>query len=370
MLRPPYLQCNQQREASSLRLQLKCLTNKKLKIMATLGEIKNLVKKEESTFNMLVRRNTGSSVIEEQKKTVESLKADLEAAENTPAEKAIKSKATEDFITFCVNEPKIEKVSKKIAFVKHNRPINTKRVDQIIYSIAQGKYEKAFSIIVAEAEKLIKRKYTVFDVNGNVINETEAADYYVFIDGQHRGTAFAKLAAVGEDIEIPNVYIRDIENVGQYLVDINENARSWDNKDKYSVAGLTTKDEVFSTISEKIGEGFNPSTAALIYSGKKLTTSLLNKVLKGEEAKLPKGANFNKERGEKFITLCKAVGMEVSLITKRYYIEGFNSFAASTNEESAFGALKEIGKQANNLDKIKAVKDSNDFIKLLKEAAH
>lgn len=337
--------------------------------MKTVSELKALVKKEESKFNMLVKSGSNSSVIEAQKKTVESVKADLEAALNTPAEKAIKSKATEDFITFCVNDPKIDKVYKKIAFIKHNRPIDTKRVDKFIYSIAQNKYEEAYPIIVAEAENLIKREYIVVDVNGKVINETEAAEYYVILDGQHRGTAFAKLAVINEDIEIPNVYIRDIENIGQYLVDINENARSWDNKDKYSVAGLTAKDEVFATISEKIGEGFNPSTAALIYLGKKLTTTLLNKVLKGEEAKLPKGANFNKERGEKFITLCKAVGMEVSLITKRYYIEGFNSFAASTNEEKAFGALKEIGNQANNLDRIKAVKDSNDFIKLLKEAA-
>lgn len=337
--------------------------------MKTVSELKAVVKKEESRFNMLVKSGSNSSVIEAQRKTVESVKADLEAALSTPAEKAIKSEATEGIITFCVKDSEIDKAYKKIAFVKHNRPIDTKRVDKFIYLIAQDKYEEAYPIIVAEAENLIKRKYIVVDVNGKAINETEAAEYYVILDGQHRGTAFAKLAAVGEDIKIPNVYIRDIENVGQYLVDINENARSWDNKDKYSVAGLTAKDEAFATISEKIGEGFNPSTAALIYLGKKLTTTLLNKVLKGEEAKLPKGAKFNKERGEKFITLCKAVGMEVSLITKRYYIEGFNSFAASTNEERAFGALKEIGKLENSLDIIKAVKDSNDFIKLLKEAA-
>ena len=34
--------------------------------------------------------------------------------------------------------------------------------------------------------------------------------------------------------------------------------------------------------------------------------------------------------------------MSVEIITKRYYIEGFNSFAISTNEDKAFGALKEI----------------------------
>lgn len=174
------------------------------------------------------------------------------------------------------------------------------------------------------------------------------------------------MAAAGEEVEIPNVYIRNKENIGEYLTDINEAAKSWDNKDKFAVAGLTTENEAIKTISEKIGEGFNPSTAALIYLGKKLNASLLNKALKGEEIKLPKGAIFNKERGDKFIILCKAAGMSVEIITKRYYIEGFNSFAISTNEDKAFGALKEIGRQTDSMAKIKNVKEGDDFIALLK----
>ena len=129
------------------------------------------------------------------------------------------------------------------------------------------------------------------------------------------------------------------------------------------------KRQAIKTISEKIGEGFNPSTAALIYLGKKLNASLLNKALKGEEIKLPKGAIFNKERGDKFIILCKAAGMSVEIITKRYYIEGFNSFAISTNEDKAFGALKEIGRQTDSMAKIKNVKEGDDFIALLKDVA-
>lgn len=338
--------------------------------MATLAEIKNLVKKEESVLNQLVKRNADATVIEAQQQSVNKAKAELEAALNTPTEKAIQSKATEGNVTFCVvKDGKTEKVSKKIAFVKHNRPVDIKRVDKFIYLIAQNKYEKAFPIIVAEAENIFANKYTVVDANGNVINETEAANYYVILDGQHRGTAFAKLAATGENIEIPNVHIRNQKNIGEYLVDINEASKSWDNKDKFSVAGLTAKDEVFIAISERIVEGFNPSTAALIYLRKKVSTTVLNKVLKGEEVKFPKGAEFNKVRGDKFVTLCKAAGIEVSLITKRYYIEGFNSFADSTNEEKAFGALKEINKLEDFQKRIKDVKDGNEFIKLLKEVA-
>ena len=61
--------------------------------------------------------------------------------------------------------------------------------------------------------------------------------------------------------------------------------------------------------------------------------------------------------------------MSVEIITKRYYIEGFNSFALSTNEDKAFGALKEIGRQTDSMAKIKNVKEGDDFIALLKDVA-
>lgn len=222
---------------------------------------------------------------------------------------------------------------------------------------------------MAEANKLLEYHYVVVDVEGQEIDKEKANEYYVFLDGQHRGLAFAKLIAIGEIYEIPNVYLRDKENLGEYLVDINDAAKSWDSKDKYAVAGLTSKEEAIQTISEKIGEGFNPSTAAIIYLGKKISSKILNQALKGEDIKYPKGTSYNKDRGDKFITLCKVAGMEVNLITKHYYIDGFNSYAASTNDDTAFGALRKIGEIDDFKNKIKKVKDGDDFIKLLKEVA-
>lgn len=338
--------------------------------MATLAEIKNLVKKEESVLNQLVKNSAKAIVIEAQQQSVNNAKEKLEAAQNTPTEKAILSNATDSFATFCVvNDGEVTEVSKKIAFVKHNRPVDTKRVNKFIYIIAQNKYENAYPIIVAEAKKVIENGYTIVDVNGKTINEADADEYYVFEDGQHRGTAFAQLIAIGENYKIPNVHIRNKENIGEYLIDINEASKSWDYKDKIAVVGLTSKEEALITISEKVGEGFNPSTAALIYLGKKLSATLLNKALRGEDIEFPKGTEFNKDRGDKFITFCKAAGMEVTQITKRYYIEGFNSYAISTNEDRAFGALKEIGKLNDFQKRIKSVNAGNQFIELLKEVA-
>ena len=338
--------------------------------MKNLKEAQAKVQKEESMLNQLVKRNAKEEVIEAQKNSVKEAKTELEAIENTPVEKAIRSEASTDTLTFCVvkEDGTTDKISKKLAFVKYNRPVDSKRVDKFIYLIAQNKYEKAYPVILAEADKVIANGYEVMDMAGKKVDATEAADYYVILDGQHRCMAFAKLNTAGESYEIPNVYIRDKENIGEYLVEINDASKSWDNKDKFTVAGMTSEEEVFGAISEAIREGINPSAAAKIYTGKTLSNKVLNAALKGEEIILPKGAKFNKERGDKFITLCKEAGMSISLIARRYFIDGFNNHATSIGEEKAFEALKKMQTLPDFQKEIKDVKDGTEFIELLNMA--
>ena len=338
--------------------------------MKTLIEAQTKVKKQEVTLNQLVKSHAEETVIAAQKEAVKNAKEELEMIENTPVVKAIRTEATRDFMTFnVVTETGTKQESKKMAFVKHNRPIDVKRVDKFIHLIHNGKYENAYPVIVADAQEITNNGYTVVDVNGNEINDTNTSDYYVILDGQHRCMAFAKLNAIGESHEIPNVYIRNKENIGEYLVEINDAAKSWDNKDKFTVAGLISKNEIFETIADAIKEGINPSTAAKIYIRKSIPNKTLNKVLSGEEFELPKDMKFNKKRGDRFITLCKAAKMPISLITKRYFIDGFNSYASSTTEENAFHALSQLGNLTDKDKELKKVKEGDDFIELLKKVA-
>lgn len=113
-------------------------------------------------------------------------------------------------------------------------------------------------------------------------------------------------------------------------------------KDRLVVASLTTQDELFQNVATLLNEGFNPSTAMLIYTGKSLSDSQVNKALKGEDITLPKGAKIDIERGNRFITLCKAAKMDISFITKRYFIKGFNKCVERIGEEKAFMALDKI----------------------------
>lgn len=202
---------------------------------ATMGNVEELtkvLKQEEKELQRLIKRNADEAVIAAQQNVVDKTKAKLEQAQEF--EKESNENIGNDFLTFSiVNEETGARVEqqKKIAFVKNNRPVNSKKVDSFIALIAANKYEKAFPIIVVEAAKLIEAGYTVTDIKGRELTKEEAADYLVILDGQHRCTAFAKLVATGKYTEtIPNVYVRDIENVGEYLVDINNVGSSWDKK--------------------------------------------------------------------------------------------------------------------------------------------
>ena len=338
--------------------------------MGNVEELTKVLKQEEKELQRLIKRNADEAVIAAQQNVVDKTKAKLEQAQEF--EKESNENIGNDFLTFSiVNEETGARVEqqKKIAFVKNNRPVNPKKVDSFIALIAANKYEKAFPIIVVEAAKLIEAGYTVTDIKGRELTKEEAADYLVILDGQHRCTAFAKLVATGKYTEtIPNVYVRDIENVGAYLVDFNNVGSSWDKKDRLVVASLTTKDELFQNVAELLNEGFNPTTAMLIYTGKSLSDKQVSKALKGEEITLPKGTEIKIERGNRFINLCKAANMSVSFITKRYFIKDFNSYAKSTSEEQAFEALNKLKELNYTEANWKEIKEEDEFIEILKEA--
>lgn len=339
-------------------------------IMGSAEELAKNLKSEEKELARLNKKKANAAVIAAQQNVVNGIKAELSKVEEF--EKISNENiGNESLIFSVVNEETGTRTEqqKKIAFVKNNRPVNSKKVDGFIALIANNKYEKAYPIIVVEASKLIEAGFKVTDIKGNELTAEEATDYFVILDGQHRSTAFAKLFATGKYTEaIPNVYVRDVENVGKYLVDINNVGSSWDKKDKIMVASLTTEEELFQNVATLLNEGFNPSTAILIYTGKNLSDRQVNKALKGEDITLPKGAETNIERGNKFITLCKAANISVPYITKRYFIKDFNSYAKSTDEVQAFEALSKLKDLNYKEDKWKEVKSEGDFIDILKKA--
>ena len=326
---------------------------------------------EKRSLEQLQKRGASPNVIAEQQKVVSELTEKYEEAK--AATERIQKQLGETAITFNVVDDatgNATNISKKIAFVKNNRPINSTKVDSFISLIANDKYERAFPIIVAEAKFLMEKGYEIYNLKNEKLSTEEADNYFVILDGQHRCCAFARLVAADGKYEIPNVHVRNKENIGAYLVDINETGTSWNNKDRLSVAALTAKEHsnLFSNIAMLMSQGFNPSAASMILAKVKLSTKTIKQALKGEHIKLPQRTEINIERGQKFVTLCNAAGINTAFVTKRYFIEGFNSYAASNGEEKAFEALQRL-RNLNLAEKeLKEISAGDDFSALLKQA--
>ena len=327
------------------------------------------INKAEKDLARMKKQKMAAEVITAQEKVILDLteqKKKFEQVEQAKANGSLKDTK----LTFAiVNDDTMEVTEKayKVAFVKNNRPIDQNKVDGFIATISKGKYEKAFPIIAVSAKVLIENGYQVVDVDDNEVKAEDADDYIVILDGQHRTKAFLE-CSITNHLIVPNTHIREVDNVGEYLVDINDVGTSWNQRDRFAVAALTSDNELVHEIANRIHEGYNPSTASLIYTKKKISNKQVKNLLRGEELKLPKGATPDIERGNRFIHLCKAAGIGVKFITRRYFINAFNSHALSVGEDAAFEALDKLKNQNLTEEKLDAIKDDQSFIKILAAA--
>lgn len=326
------------------------------------------IKKTQQELEKMKSQKFAPEVINAQEKLLAALTAQLEQMEVAKKGRAKKPPINMALTFSVMNEEegilKREEQDYKIAFVKHNRPINKKKVNGFIPIIANGKYEEAYPIIATQATTLVGKGYEVTNVEGNSISAEDAKGYIVILDGQHRSLAFLHCNTTEKRV-VPNTHIKEIEDVGAYLVDINDVGTSWSQKDRFAVAALVSDEELAQEISERINEGFSPTTASLIYTGKKITDAQVKKLLRGEEWKLPEGAELDIERGNRFIQLCKEASIGTQFITKRYFINGFNAHAISVGDEIAFDHLNKLKEQTLTPKKLREIKDDRGFIKML-----
>ncbi len=333
-------------------------------------EVMSEITKAEKAMAQMKTKKMAAEVIAAQEKVILDLKEQMKKFEKVEQAK-VDGTLKDVKLTFAiVNEETMEVTEKayKVSFVKNNRPINDKKVDGFISIIAKGKYEKAFPIFAVSAKALIKNGYHVVDVDGQEVKEEDADEYISILDGQHRTKAFLEYSFTSPKV-VPNTHMREEENIGEYLVDINDVGTSWNLRDRLAVAALTSGDKLVQEIANRIREGFNPTTASIIYTKKKITNKQVKCLLRGEEMKLPKDAEPNIERGNRFIQLCKEAGMELKFITRRYFINAFNSHALSVGEDAAFEALGKLKSMNLTEEMLKSIKDDQGFIKILVAAA-
>lgn len=84
---------------------------------------------------------------------------------------------------------------RKVAFAQGiNRTINLGNVEKILAIMKIKGYRKAEMVQVIKAEEAIKTgDITLVDINGKEIDLSEAANYFLIVDGQHRVVATSSL---------------------------------------------------------------------------------------------------------------------------------------------------------------------------------
>ena len=255
---------------------------------------------------------------------------------------------------------------RKLGLIKENRPIRANEVHKFTQKIHTGKYDPELQPIVTMEAIELCDKYNITDLEGNPIPESEIADYLIIIDGQHRVSAFTKLNSVKNEnkLTIPDVLIKEgLENIKEYLADLNTVGHNWDTSDKMCVAAIATENETLIKIHELIKMGFNTSAAIYMCTGgKRFTTKQMNDILIGNTSCLPKESENNLSIVEKFVIEGLAIEkMTAKMLSKRYFVKGFLGFIEATSKEKAFIALNKL-----NIDHFKGVNDELQFIQKLR----
>lgn len=261
----------------------------------------------------------------------------------------------------------IKEENRKFGLVKENRPIKDSDVNGFLQIIQNGKYDETQSIVTVEASELVE-KYNIVNLEGNVITEKNAHEYLIVLDGQHRTTAFSKLNSIREEgqIVIPNVHIKQgLENIREYLADINTVGHSWNMADKVCVAAISTENKILNKINELIKEGYNASAAMMMCAGRKINDKEIKNILSTGDTSDLSNEDQAIERADRFVITGMAISeMTIKMLAKRYFIRGFNLFSKSNNSDDiAFTALQRL-----TIEDFKATKDEEEFVEKLAQA--
>lgn len=246
-----------------------------------------------------------------------------------------------------------------------NRIVNLKNAETICGNIKKKGYRKAEKIQVIEAEKATKnRDITLVDINGELINETKASEYYLVVDGQHRVYAVAEFNQWVEEngdsdlstIAVPAEIVELVkgETVAEYINDINITKQEWCVADYVQGAANVHKNNEFLQTyknlikSKENPNGFPISTLNRIFCGNQTAISQkdFSLLCSGITEKGKANKNIipahNLERGEKFISICREKGFEDKDIAKRFLISEFNNIKEQYSLDKAFEVFNSI----------------------------
>ena len=147
-------------------------------------------------------------------------------------------------------------VNRNFAFVKGNRPTNSKAVTAKMKSIEE--YGLLSPITVVDGEQVITSGGHLVDLNGKDIPDSQSVNYYAVLDGQHRLIAYIKLGLNLNDLVITEPLNVDM-SIAALIAEMNICTTTWKGTDYMAAPAMTlskTSEVLFQQFNDHLLTGF------------------------------------------------------------------------------------------------------------------
>lgn len=135
----------------------------------------------------------------------------------------------------------VDDAQRQFAFVKGNRPVNSRIVKQKEKSMQA--YGQLTPITVTDGEKVVAMGGRLVELNGNEIPNEDAGKYYAVLDGQHRLIAFQNLKFNLDDLVICEPLNAEL-SITEVIAQMNICTTVWKKSDCFGKNTLQAKDLV------------------------------------------------------------------------------------------------------------------------------
>ena len=178
-------------------------------------------------------------------------------------------------------------VNRSFAFVKGNRPTNSKAVTAKMKSIEE--YGLLSPITVVDGEQVITSGGHLVDLNGKDIPDSQSVNYYAVLDGQHRLIAYIKLGLNLNDLVFAEPLNVDM-SIAALIAEMNICTTTWKGTDYMAAPAMTLSktNDVFEFAVQLRSKGFPLATISQWCTGTNSLKpkDLVNCVKSGELPKI------------------------------------------------------------------------------------
>lgn len=156
--------------------------------------------------------------------------------------------------------------ARQFAFVKGNRPTNTKTVKAKETSIKE--HGQLSPITVAKGEDILRSGGHLVDLQGNDIPDDQVENYYAVLDGQHRLRAYLNLGLNLDDLVICEPLNVEM-SIAALIAEMNICTKTWTGTDYMAAPAmmLANKNEVFEFAMHLRSKGCPLATISLWCTG-------------------------------------------------------------------------------------------------------